>query len=156
MVAYILKVLTVILWSTFKYIIGFITSLGLGFGFVETLIYNVGGGMLGVIVYLYLWGFLVKLKQRFFPSKPKQGIKMSKSRRWLVKFIQKYEIYGIVILTPILLSVPVGTILAAALEDNKWKIKRFMLFSFIGWTLALYAIYALFGIRLDEVIDRLF
>jgi hypothetical protein len=154
--SYLLKVFIVILWSAFKYLIGFVTALGMGFNFFETLIYNVVGGMLGVVFYLYLWDFLVKFKERFFPRKQKEGIRMSKRRRWLVKFLQKYEIYGVVVLTPIILSVPIGTLLAAAFEANKWKIKRLMLFSFIGWTLLMYGLSKLFGIRLDEWFDRLF
>lgn len=153
---YIVKIIIVMLWSSFKYMVGFITALGLGFNFIETLLFNVGGGMLGVIVYLYLWDFLFRLRMRFFPPKPITGIKMSKTRRFLIKVIKKYELLGIAILTPILLSVPIGTIISVSLEKNKWKIKRMMLISFLGWTLLLYGIYALFGIRLDEVIDRLF
>lgn len=151
MLTYLIKVITVVLWSAFKFVFGFVTALGLGFSFIETLIYNIGGGMLGVIVYLYLWDFIIFAVRKVFPKKPKHGIKISKSRRALVKFIQKYEILGIAILTPILLSVPVGTLLAATFEDNKWKIKRYMFFSFLGWFLLLYGIYAMFGIRLDEL-----
>jgi hypothetical protein len=156
MVEYLFKVFLVVFWSAVKYIIGFVTALGFGFNFFETLVYNVAGGMTGVVIYLYLWDFMVRLRHRFFPPKPRTGIKISRFRRWLVKFIRKYEIYGIIVLTPILLTPPVGTILAASIEHNKWKIKRMMFFSFLGWTLLLYEIYKLFGIRLDEIIDRIF
>lgn len=150
METYILKIISVVAWSAFKYIFGFITALGVGFNFVEVLITNVGGGMLGVIIYLYLWDLIVKVYRRFFPKKKKDGIKISKTKRWVVKVILKYEMYGLAFLTPLLLSVPVGTLLAAALEEDKWRIKRFMFFSFLGWTLALYGLKMLFGIHVDE------
>src|SRR5437870_3561636 len=118
MTTYLLKVFWVVVWSALKYIVGFITALSVGFSFPETLFYNVGGGMLGVIFYLYLWEFLKKIKRRLFPRKPRHGIRISNFRRWLVKFIRKYEIYGIIVLTPILLTPPVGTLLAAAIEHN--------------------------------------
>ena len=156
MIEYILKVAAVILWSAFKYVFGFITALLTGFGFLETIIYNVAGGMLGVIIYLYLWDFIFGLRMKFFPPKPLTGIKMSRTRRFLVKVIKKYELLGVVILTPIILTVPLGTIICVSLEKNKWKIKRMMLFSFIGWTLVMYGIYTLFGIRLDKLMDWLF
>ncbi len=156
MIEYILKVVIVILWSAFKYVFGFITSLLSGFGFVETLIYNVVGGMLGVIIYLYLWDFILILKRKYFPAKPITGIKINKTRRLLVKIIKRYELIGVVILTPIILTVPLGTIIAVSLEHNKWKIKRMMFFSFVGWTIFMYAVYATFGVKLMSMFNWIF
>ena len=156
MIEYILKVAVVILWSAFKYVFGFITALISGFGFIETLVYNVSGGMIGVIIYLYLWDFILHLKRKYFPPKPITGIKMSKMRRLLVKVIKRYELIGVVILTPIILTVPIGMILALSLEHNKWKIKRMMLFSFTGWTLVMYSFYSLFGVKLIRMFDWIF
>jgi uncharacterized membrane protein len=131
-------------------------ALGLGMSFIETLICNVGGGMLGVIVYLYLWEFMSRLRQRYFPKKPFHGIRINSTRRFVVKFIRKYELIGVAILTPLILTPPIGTLVAAALEPDKWRIKRVMFFSFLGWTLCLYGIYSFFGIRLDLFIKGLF
>jgi hypothetical protein len=55
----------------------------------------------------------------------------------------------------VLFTPPVGTILAAAIDENKWRIKRLMLFSFIGWTSVFYLMYSIFGFRLDEWISNL-
>jgi hypothetical protein len=152
MESYILKILLVVGWSAVKYIFGFLSALRFDFSFIEVLLTNVGGGMIGVIVYLYLWEFIVKIYRKFFPRKPKakEDIKISRTRRWILKVVVKYELYGIAFLTPLLLSVPGGTLMAAALEPDKWRIKRYMFFSFLGWTLALYGLKALFGIHIDE------
>ena len=148
---YILKILTIIALSALKYIFGFFTSLTFGFSFVEILIFNVGGGMLGVVVYLYLWELIVKIYRRYVPVKrKKEGLKVNNTRRWIAKVVLKYELYGIAFLTPLILSVPFGTLLGIAISKNKWRVMRFMFFSFLGWTLVLYGIYALFGIRIDE------
>ena len=156
MIEYILKVLVVLLWSSFKFVFGFITALLSGFSFVETLVYNVVGGMLGVIFYLYVWDFVVRLKRKYYPAKPIVGIKISKRRRFFVKLIKKYELVGVVILTPTILTVPIGVIIAATFEHNKWKIKRMMFFSFLGWNLLLYSIYTLFGNKLITMFNWLF
>ncbi len=146
----IAKYVGVSLTCAVKYIFGVIGAVTTGLNFFETLICTLTGGMLGVIVYLYLWDLIVLVYRQFFPSKPKEGgIKINNTKRWIVKIIIKYELYGIAFLTPLLLSVPVGTIMAAALEPNKWRIKRFMFFSFLGWTLLIYGISALFGIKVD-------
>lgn len=155
---YLIKWILVLFWSSVKYLFGFLIALGSPphFSFVELLFANVGGGMLGVIAYLYFWEFIVKLWKRWRKPKVKEGIKMTNRRRWLVKIIARYEIYGIVILTPLILTPPLGTILAASIEPNKWKIKIYMLASFLTWTIGLYTLHEIFGINLDEVIDNLF
>ena len=107
--------------------------------------------MLGVVVYLYLWELIVKIYRRYVPVKrKKEGLKVNNTRRWIAKVVLKYELYGIAFLTPLILSVPFGTLLGIAISKNKWRVMRFMFFSFLGWTLVLYGIYALFGIRIDE------
>jgi hypothetical protein len=149
----LLKYIGVALTCAVKYIFGVLGALTTGLNFFETLITTLVGGMTGVFVYLYLWDLITFLYRKFVPKKPKVGgIKISATKRWIVKVIVKYELYGIAFLTPLLLSVPIGTLLAAAIEPNKWRIKRFMFCSFLGWTLLLYGIYSLFGIRIDAVL----
>lgn len=148
----VIELFMVALWSAFKFTLGFFMSLGFGFNYLESILTTTSGAFLAVLVYLYLWDFLVKIKHKLFPPKPKHGIKINKKSRWLVRFIQKYDIYGIAFLTPILLSVPVGTILASMIEKNKWRIKVIMFISFVAWGNLLYGIYTIFGIRLDEIL----
>lgn len=134
----IAKYAAIAVTSAVKYLFGVGAALGAGFNFLEMMICTVGGGMLGVIFYLYLWEGIVFLYHKIVPAKPKQFKPVGKHRRKLLKFIIKYEIVGIAILTPVLLSVPVGTILAAAFEESKWKIKQYMFLSFVGWSLLMY------------------
>lgn len=136
----LLKYFTVGLTCSIKYIFGVLGAIGAGFNLIEILITTLVGGMIGVIVYLYLWELILKLYRRFFPPKKKEGIKINNTKRWIVKIIIKYELYGIAFLTPLLLSVPIGTMMAAALEPNKGRIIRFMFFAFLGWTLGLYGL----------------
>ena len=152
----VIKLFTVVLWSAFKYMIGFFMALGYGLNYVEVILTTTSGGIIGVLICLYLWDIIVALRNRLFPPHPQRGIKMSNRRRMLVKLINRFEIYGIVILMPVLLSVPVGTVLASMIEKNKWKIKVMMFISFVAWGSVLYGLYRLFGIRLDEVLDKLF
>jgi hypothetical protein len=139
----ILKIITVVLWSAVKYIVGISFAIGFGFSHVNIFVLTVGGGMLGVVVYLYLWQLILTIWHRFRPKKNKP-IKFSPFKRKLVKFIKKYEVWGIAFLTPILLTPPIGTVLAASIEHNKWRIKLLMLFSFIFWTVLVLALKFLF------------
>lgn len=130
----IIKMLTVILWSGFKFVVGIATAVALGFTNFETFFLSIGGGMVGVVVYLYLWDSIIKLVRHYFPKKPK-AVKFSPLKRKLVVFIKRYEVYGIALLTPVLFSMPIGTILASAIEPNKWRIKIIMLGALCFWAL---------------------
>ncbi|MCU0421272.1 MAG: hypothetical protein MUC81_00580 [Bacteroidia bacterium] len=146
-----LKYLVVVLWSTFKYLVGLFAAIGFGCSWFEVLLFNLGGGMLGVLIYLYVWDGVKYLYQKFFPPKPKVSKPISKAKRKIYKFIIRYELYGIAFLTPVLLSVPVGVLLAAAFEPNKWRIKQFMFLSFLGWTLLVYGLYSVLGIDIRKL-----
>ncbi|MFI5220917.1 MAG: small multi-drug export protein [Bacteroidia bacterium] len=157
--AYILKVLWVIGLSAVKYIGGFALALyDLEKGkltIYETFIYNVAGGMLGVVIYLYLWHFIEILRKQYFPHREIHGVRINNRRRLLVKIVKRYELWGIVFLTPIFLTVPVGTIVAALIEKNKWKIKLMMLISFVGWTFVLLIAYLIVGPQIKILIPFL-
>jgi hypothetical protein len=145
----ILKILTVMLWSAVKYIVGISFAIGFGFSPLEILLLTIGGGMLGVLVYLYLWALILSIFYRFFPKKPKP-VKFKFLTRKLVLFIRKYEVWGIAFLTPILLTPPLGTILAASIEPNKWRIKMIMFISFSFWTILILALKYLFQIEIGN------
>lgn len=132
--------------SSIKYLFGVLACIAAGFNLVETLLTTLGGGMVGVFVYIYLWDALVWLYRKVVPLKIIHGIKINNRLRFLVKVIKKYELYGVAFLTPVLLSVPLGVIVALAFEEDKWRIKRYMFFSFLGWTLAVYGLSKLLGV----------
>lgn len=147
----ILKILTVIFWSAVKYLIGISFAIGFGFNQIEILLFTVGGGMIGVVVYLYLWDFILKIYRKFVPHKNKP-IKFSPFKRKLVVFIRRYEVWGIALLTPILFTPPIGTVLASTIEHNKWRIKLIMFASFSFWTLLILGLKLLFKIDIEKII----
>ncbi len=155
MIELVLKYSVVIVWSGIKYLVGFTLALASDFNFFEVLLTTVGGGMLGVVFYLYLWELIVKIKRKFFPSKTKT-IRINKFTRFLVKIIKEYEIYGIAFLTPLVLTMPIGTVIASSIEHNKWRIKLFMFISLTFWTLLLYGLKQLLGFDIPGLIDRIF
>ncbi len=149
----LLKILTVLFWSAIKYIVGISFAIGFGFNQIEILLYTVLGGMMGVVVYLYLWEFILHTYYKYFPKKIKP-IKFTKWKRRLVVFIRKYEVWGVALLTPIILTPPVGTILASTIETNKWRIKLIMFFSFCFWTLLILGLKLLYRIDFVKIMDH--
>ncbi len=138
------KIITVAFFSSFKFIVGFGLALSYQFNFLEFYIAIVGGGMLGTVVYLYLWDFVSKIYRIIVPKKPVQ-VKFSKRLRWLVKIIRKYELYGVAFLSPLVLTLPIGCFIANQIEPNKWRIKLFMFVSLSGWTFLCWLVQNLIG-----------
>jgi hypothetical protein len=61
----------------------------------------------------------------------------SKKSRMIVRLKLKYGLVGIAFLTPILLSVPVGTFIATKLSHNKLKIFAYVAIAIFVWSVAL-------------------
>ncbi|MFY8107817.1 MAG: hypothetical protein ACOVO9_02455 [Bacteroidia bacterium] len=145
------KMLLVMALSAVKFVIGFGSALSSGFSLIEVLIGTVGGGMVGVIIYLYLWDLIVHVFRKFVPKKNKP-VKFSKTKRIIVKIIKEYELYGVAFLTPLVLTMPIGSIIATTIEPNKWRIKLFMFVSLLFWTLLLYGLKVLFNFDLPGLL----
>lgn len=148
---HVLKILSVILLSTFKFLFGIGLAIGSGFNQFEILICCIGGGMLGVFFTLYARDFTLKIYHNYYPRKPKP-VKFTKFKRRLVIFIRDYEIWGIALITPII-TIPVGTVLAAAFEHNKWRIKFIMLCSFSIWTITILGVKLLLRIDFLKILE---
>jgi hypothetical protein len=79
-----------------------------------------------------------------------------RSRRF-VKLWRKYGLAGVSFLTPVILSIPIGTILLNAFEDNKRKIFVYMFFSILFWSLFLTSIFELLHVvNIPQLKERLF
>lgn len=61
----------------------------------------------------------------------------TKRNRRIVKIWKKYGLTGIAIITPVILSIPIGTIIANSLESNRKKIILYMFFSILLWSIAM-------------------
>ena len=66
------------------------------------------------------------------------------SNRKLVKFWQKYGLIGIAFITPIILSIPIGTVIASSLAQNRKKVLVYMFFSILFWSVFMTSMFAVF------------
>ncbi|MEO8149701.1 MAG: hypothetical protein ABI723_18830 [Bacteroidia bacterium] len=139
----------------------------INFSYFETVVYCIIGGMLGVFVFTYFsplvfksWEIIKRLillpfrKKKFF-SPPtvdvneKIEIKYSYveadnsheafSKRYpkLIKVWNKYGLAGVSFLTPILFSIPIGTIVATRLVSDRKKIFLYMFIAIVFWSLVM-------------------
>ena len=111
-----MKEVTIIFFCSWKFAATFPVAIYvMKMSFMETLIYTNIGGILGTLVSVYFSGFLLKMWNNYWPEKLKIRRKakkvFTKATRRLVKIKLNYGLPGIVILSPVLLSIPLGSFL---------------------------------------------
>ena len=106
------------------------------------------GGSLGVYVFTFLGAYISDYFSRFHFFR----IKYPKLKKF-VKIRNSYGLIGIAILSPVIFSIPIGCIISAAFEHDKWKIIRYQLFSVIFWSVLLFSLKGLFGIDISKTIS---
>jgi len=125
----ILKLISVVLLSAIKFFLAIPYSYAIGLSYYEALISTCTGGILGFYFFYYLSGvilnFLVKKGVLKRPKKKRKQNKkiFSKKNKLIVKTKLSYGLIGLVILTPIILSIPIGAfILRKYYKNNKLAI----------------------------------
>lgn len=140
----ILKIITVLLISSIKFVAGppfAYYSTSYNFHFFETIIYCILGGMMGVYIFNYFSKPIIhgleKIVALVKPHKHRTPKKIfTPHNRRIVKIWKGYGLAGIAFLTPVLLSIPVGSIIASKLVHNKKKIFLYMFISISFWAFA--------------------
>jgi len=105
------------------------------------------GGMGGVLVFSYftvpIFNFIDWVKKKIFQHKLKPRKVFTKRNRLIVKIWRGYGLFGIAALTPVLISIPIGTIVACHLERRRTKVFLYLFISIVTWSLLLNSVYYL-------------
>jgi hypothetical protein len=150
----ILRMLGVFVVSGLKFIVAPFMSINLGFTYSQTLVYTAVGGIAGVWFFYHLSHIFLAIYHRYYTQrvypylsqttlfrnrfstfKPKKIF--SRKSRLLGTIRSKYGLPGIVILTPVLLSIPFGTFLAITYYSHQRHILAYLAASVVCWTLIL-------------------
>ena len=140
-----MKELTIIFFCTFKFAATFPVAIYLvKMTPLETLLYTNTGGILGTYVFMYLSEFLIRIWNKYWPqrlkrNKRKKQVFTARNRR-IVRIKMNYGLWGIVILSPVLLSIPLGSFLMVKYYGLKMKNMLWLLSGQIVWSV----IYVLF------------
>jgi len=132
----ILKILIVISLSGFKFMVAIpLSAYEYDFTFLQTLLFSVIGGVLGV----FLFSLLSSKINNLFPKKQKVKRKKKRGVKEIItiKTARKYGIYGIAAITPILLSIPIGTLIALRFFPDKKKTIPVLMSSVVIWSIIL-------------------
>jgi hypothetical protein len=143
------KLLVAFFVSGLKYALGATMCLGLFNPFLGFLVASVGG-VTGVFLFTYieLWLNAHYIKKYFY----RKGHRVNKRNRFLVKLKHNGGLPLIAVLTPILLSIPIGCIIATTFIHDRRKIMIYMGASVIIWGLLIFGSKWLLG---ENLVDAL-
>lgn len=157
-----LKILIVFLVSSIKFLFAPALSFGMGLNFVQTILSTTSGGIVGVFVFFFLSRWLLQLYSRYFfyyfhllrtkiysylnITIPKfiPARRFTRRNRFIIKLVRKYGLVGIVILTPVLLSIPVGTFIATRYFSSNRYLLVYLSGSVMFWSLFMSSAISLF------------
>ena len=140
-----MKYLTVIFFSSWKFAATFpFAVLVLKMSFFETIIYTNVGAILGIVVFAFASKGIIRLvdyiKSKTAGEKKPKKIFTKRNRRMIV-IKRKYGLPGIVILTPVLLSIPVGTFLVTKYYGRDKKSYVYLVLGHFVWSVVYTFIY---------------
>lgn len=137
----LLKLIPVFFLCMVKFVVG-VPALyaATNWGFVPMFVFSTFAGSCGVVAFLFFerglmrfWAAVKnKLPIKAKPSQPKR--RFTKRNRMLVKIINSYGLPGIALITPTIISIPVGTILAGRLFHNPKRVFLFLTASVALWS----------------------
>jgi hypothetical protein len=125
--------LSIVFFISTKWLIGVVLILSGDRSFWESMAWCIGGGMTAVWVYTYL-GYLGLFVWRTFYPVQENKLRMTRIKRIIVKIRQRHGLAGIALLTPVLLTVPIGTFAANIIEPSKKIVMAYMLIAFTMWS----------------------
>jgi len=159
----VFKIIQVFLLATVKYVITFPYALLIGLNFQQTLIAVTLGGIAGFFFFYHFSGYAIKrfhhvktflrkhtpmpirikYRQLIAWRKNFTGERVfSKRNRFIVRFRSKFGLPGIVILSPIILSIPIGAFLLNKYYSKHKLARPYMVLSILSWT-AVFVAFAL-------------
>ena len=139
--------LTVIFFSSWKFAATFpVAVLVMKMSFLETIIYTNIGAILGIIVFTFASKVIIKLidyikTKTVKEKKKKPKKKFTKRNRRIIVIKSKYGLPGIVFLTPVLLSIPIGTFLITKYYGDDKKSYLYLVLGHFLWSLVYTFIY---------------
>lgn len=122
--------------TKFAMALGYMLLPSVGYNYTEIVITLITGGSTGVVVFYYFTNWInLQLNKLFKPKKKKKVF--TKTTRRFIKIKNRYGLIGISLLTPVLLSIPIGCFLASRFYQGERKTIPVMLAGIFFWSFVL-------------------
>ena len=146
---YILKIISVFIVASLKYFWASPYSFGLKLNEWETLFIMEMGGILGFMFYYYSFTpviFKVRFEMWLIRHRFKRinARKFTKRNKIIVNMRRRFGIWGLVILSPVILSIPVGALLGNKYFRHNHHFIPYMILSIVIWGVISVAFFSTF------------
>jgi uncharacterized membrane protein len=138
------EILSVFLLSTVKFVFGAVPlALVYGFSFFETVTVTSLGGFVGVTFFVFMSDKLIAdFKKRKALKDKTQSVAIPKKifthkNKIIVVVKHRFGLLGIALLTPLLLSIPIGCFLAVRYFKDKHRILIYMFCAILFWSVSI-------------------
>lgn len=138
-------------------LVGLPLAAALKFSFLKTLLVSGTAGVCSSFVFAYLSEELLalwhRLLDKFFPNR-KRARRFSRTARFLVRVKKYFGITGIAIVSPLFLSIPLGSFFSIRFFGHPSKTALSMSIASLAWTVILYFFYNGFFDGIVRLINR--
>lgn len=125
------------------------------FNFWKVIIVTCSGGIIGTIIFTYVSEALMKwwhkAKMQYFRNHRHPKV-FTKGNRRIIRIKKRFGIWGIALISPIGLSIPVGTFIAERFYKDKKKVIFVFSIAVIFWNTAIYFLLLFFHDSLMKVL----
>lgn len=161
----VLKIIQVFLLAGVKYVFTFPFAMLIGLNFLQTLIAVTLGGIAGFFFFYHFSGFAIssmpRIKhfiRRYVPYPIRRKYRQllswrknvtgervfSRRSRFIVYFRSRFGLPGIIILSPIILSIPIGAFLLNKYYSKHKMARPYMVLSILSWAAVFVAFVLIF------------
>lgn len=158
------KIFHIIILASVKYILTLPYAMLIGVEYKYAILAVLGGGIGGFLLFFYLskpldkglnkvWPHVCRAVPNSFKARfqlfcdrqlNKSGKRFSRKNRFIVRVKTTYGLWGIIIATPVILTIPIGAFLANKYYGRRKYVVTYMIMSIVGWGAVLSGIVHLF------------
>ena len=132
------EIISVLFVSALKFFAGPILAKSFGFTYLQTILVSSIGGCLGILLFFKLGARIVLFFPNYFNPVIRKKKIFTKKNKFYVILIRDYGLFGIALFSPILISIPVGSFLAARFFHKKPNSTlAIMCFAVIFWSISI-------------------
>jgi hypothetical protein len=136
-----MEALSVFAMSTVKFAISPMMAYGFGFGFLETFLITSSGGCLGVLFFYRSSDWLMRRSRSRRDKAVARGRaparNFTRANRIIVKVKRRQGMRGLALLTPVIISIPIGTVIAAKYFHDDRRTLPMLMISVLMWAMVL-------------------
>ena len=115
----IIKIITIMVASSFKMLFGVPLAIATGYNQLESIIIASAGGIIGVVIFTFFSQWIINVIEKFGSKKEKRIF--TKRNRFIIKVRQRFGLIGLAFIAPNL-TIPVGTFVLVKYFKSRRKI----------------------------------